>query len=44
MAIWPLSTNARNIVVSNDDGLTSNVIALHKALREGRHDVIVSVP
>lgn len=35
---------ARNIVLSNDDGLTSNVVALYEALEEAGHDVIVSVP
>lgn len=38
----PLS--ARNILITNDDGLTSNVVALHKALVAQGHDVIVSVP
>lgn len=35
---------ARNIVIANDDGLTSNVVALHRALKADGHDVIVSVP
>jgi 5'-nucleotidase len=35
---------ALNIVLSNDDGLTSNVAALYKALQAAGHDVIVSVP
>ncbi|MEY2756626.1 MAG: hypothetical protein RIR33_404 [Pseudomonadota bacterium] len=35
---------ARNIVLTNDDGLTSNLYALYAALREAGHDVIVSVP
>lgn len=35
---------ARNIVISNDDGLTSNAVALYKALKRQGHDVIVSVP
>ncbi|MXO65905.1 5'/3'-nucleotidase SurE [Altericroceibacterium endophyticum] len=35
---------ARNIVLTNDDGLTSNVVALYHALKEAGHDVIVSVP
>lgn len=38
----PLS--ARNILITNDDGLTSNVVALHKALVAAGHNVIVSVP
>lgn len=35
---------ALNIVLSNDDGLTSNVKALYEALKQQGHDVIVSVP
>lgn len=35
---------ARNIVLTNDDGLTSNIVALHRALVADGHDVIVSVP
>jgi 5'-nucleotidase len=35
---------ALNIVVSNDDGLTSNLVALYTALKSAGHDVIVSVP
>lgn len=37
-------SHALNIVVSNDDGLTSNVKALYDALKGAGHDVIVSVP
>lgn len=33
-----------HIVISNDDGLTSNVVALYNALKANGHDVIVSVP
>ena len=33
-----------NIVLSNDDGLTSNLVALYRALKTAGHDVIVSVP
>lgn len=40
----PASLSARDIVISNDDGLTSNVLALYHALKEAGHDVIVSVP
>jgi 5'-nucleotidase len=36
--------SARNIVLTNDDGLTSNVKALYDALKAEGHDVIVSVP
>lgn len=35
---------ARNIVLTNDDGLTSNVVALYQTLKAAGHDVIVSVP
>lgn len=35
---------ALNILVSNDDGLTSNVKALYDALKSAGHDVSVSVP
>ncbi|WP_238565003.1 5'/3'-nucleotidase SurE [Sphingobium bisphenolivorans] len=31
-------------MLSNDDGLTSNVKALYEALKKDRHDVILSVP
>lgn len=37
-------TAALNIVLSNDDGLTSNVKALYSALKAKGHEVIVSVP
>lgn len=40
----PSAANARNILITNDDGLTSNVVALHDALVDAGHDVIVSVP
>lgn len=40
----PATAEARNIVLSNDDGLTSNVKALYEALKAQGHDVIVSVP
>ena len=35
---------ALNILVVNDDGLTSNLKALYEALKAEGHDVIVSVP
>ncbi|MFT3717450.1 5'/3'-nucleotidase SurE [Pseudorhodoferax sp.] len=35
---------ALNIVLSNDDGLTSNLKALYDALKGAGHDVVVSVP
>ncbi len=34
----------RNILITNDDGLSSNVVALHEALKAQGHDVIVVVP
>lgn len=40
----PGAAEARNILITNDDGLTSNVVALHAALTAAGHDVIVSVP
>lgn len=36
--------HALNIVLSNDDGLTSNIKALYADLKAAGHDVIVSVP
>jgi len=38
------SASALNIVLSNDDGLTSNIKALYSELKHHGHDVIVSVP
>ena len=43
-ALVPMNAQARNIVISNDDGLTSNIVALYRALKQDGHDVIVSVP
>jgi len=40
----PAGASARNIVLSNDDGLSSNLIALYHALKAAEHDVVVSVP
>jgi 5'-nucleotidase len=40
----PQAAEARNIVITNDDGLTANVVALYGALKADGHDVIVSVP
>lgn len=34
----------RNVVLSNDNGLTSNVKAMYEAVKAEGHDVIVSVP
>jgi 5'-nucleotidase len=44
LALAPAGAAARTIVLTNDDGLTSNVVALYKALKEAGHDVVVSVP
>ena len=44
LAITSLSTSALNILLSNDDGLTSNLKALYKALKTAEHNVIVSTP
>jgi 5'-nucleotidase len=40
----PVAAEARNILIANDDGLTSNVRALHDALKASGHDVVVVVP
>ncbi|MFT3931681.1 MAG: 5'/3'-nucleotidase SurE [Spongiibacteraceae bacterium] len=39
-----MTTQALNILISNDDGLTSNVKALYDTLTAAGHDVVVSVP
>lgn len=44
LAVTCLSASALNILLSNDDGLTSNTKALYKALKTAGHDVIVSTP
>ncbi len=44
LALQSAPAFALNVVVTNDDGLTANVRALHDALRAEGHDVIVSVP
>lgn len=44
LALAASAAQARNILITNDDGLTSNVVALHAALTKAGHDVIVSVP
>lgn len=35
---------AHTIVLTNDDGLTSNILALYRELKADGHDVVVSVP
>lgn len=44
LALAAPAAQARNIVLTNDDGLTSNLVALYEALKDGGHDVVVSVP
>jgi 5'-nucleotidase len=44
LALASGTAHARTIVLTNDDGLTSNVVALYAALTEAGHDVVVSVP
>ncbi|MBE5074628.1 5'/3'-nucleotidase SurE [Erythrobacteraceae bacterium E2-1 Yellow Sea] len=44
LGLVPAAGSARNIVLTNDDGLTSNVVALYEALKAAGHDVVVSVP
>ena len=44
LALQPSAAAARNIILTNDDGLTGNVVALYRALKDQGHDVIVSVP
>jgi 5'-nucleotidase len=44
LALAAPALEARNIVLVNDDGLTSNVVALYEALEAQGHDVVVSVP
>lgn len=43
-AIGAAPAHAANVLLTNDDGLTSNVLALYHALKDAGHDVIVSVP
>lgn len=44
LALSASPAQADNILITNDDGLTSNVKALYDALKAAGHDVIVSVP
>jgi 5'-nucleotidase len=44
LALSGAAGEARNIVLTNDDGLTSNLVALYEALKAAGHDVVVSVP
>ncbi|VWX53641.1 5'/3'-nucleotidase SurE [Novosphingobium sp. 9U] len=44
MSLLSGSLSAREIVLTNDDGLTSNVVAVYKALKAAGHDVVVAVP
>jgi len=44
LALAAMPAQAENILITNDDGLTSNLKALYTALKAEGHDVIVSVP
>lgn len=44
LALTTSNVSAREIVLTNDDGLTSNVVAVYKALKAAGHDVVVAVP
>ena len=44
LVAFSLNASALNIMLSNDDGLTSNIKALYKTLKTAGHDVIVSIP
>ena len=44
LALTTTPASALNILLSNDDGLTSNVKALYDSLKAAGHDVLVSVP
>ncbi len=44
LVLAAVPADARNIVIANDDGLTSNTKALYERLVADGHDVIVSVP
>jgi len=43
-ALTPIASNAANILLTNDDGLTANLQALRSALIAAGHEVVVSVP
>ena len=38
------TASARHIVISDDDGLSSNVVAHYRAQKDDGHDVVVAVP
>ncbi|RKG34803.1 acid phosphatase [Acinetobacter guerrae] len=44
LALQTTSAFALNVLIVNDDGLTSNVKALYDELKANGHDVLVSVP
>lgn len=44
IACYTVPASARNILIVNDDGLTSNLVALYHALKKAGHNVVVSVP
>lgn len=43
-ALMASQAHAETILLTNDDGLSSNVVALYRELKAQGHDVIVSVP
>lgn len=44
LIVTAMPASALRIVLTNDDGLTSNLVAAYTALKADGHDVIVSVP
>ena len=44
LATTSMTASALNILLSNDDGLTSNIKALYTTLKSAGHNVIVSTP
>lgn len=44
LALMAAPASAKSILLTNDDGLTSNLVALYNELKLRGHDVIVSVP
>lgn len=44
LSLHATAAHAHRILITNDDGLTSNVRALYAELKAAGHDVIVSVP
>jgi 5'-nucleotidase len=44
VSFTPITSNAANILLTNDDGLTANAKALRAALIDAGHEVVMSVP